>query len=346
MNEAIKGTIIHFGELSLKGRNRNLFIDKLTENIKAFTKGKIKKYRDRLFLIDGDNSKLDNVFGISWYSDSFLIPKKLPIIEKFVLKEIKKGLNNAKSFGLYIKRSDKSFELTSTQLAVQLGDLIREKLNLNVNLDNPDISVHLEISEDVFLYFNKKTGKGGMPAGISGKVLSLLSGGIDSPVASYQMMKRGAHVDYLHIHNLKENKLVLKSKINEIIEKLSRYQQEGTIYLIPFKNIYIHILKQKLTGYELVIFRYILFRIAEKLCREKKYLSVITGDSLSQVASQTLDNIYSTYSLVETPILSPLISFDKLEIIRLAKEIGTYDISIKHYNECCSLVAKSPKNQS
>ncbi|MGI9533493.1 MAG: tRNA uracil 4-sulfurtransferase ThiI [Thermodesulfobacteriota bacterium] len=339
------GILVHYGELTLKGRNRSQFINKLAENIKGFSNGKINIYRDRLYAEGVDAEKIKNTFGISWYAEATIVEKNLDAIQNFINQNINLADNNIKSFGLFIKRSDKNFEYDSQQLAQILGKYIQDKFNLSVNLTNPDLAIYIEVAADVFIYFNKHRGLGGMPVGISGRVLSLLSGGIDSPVASFQIMKRGARVDFLHFHNLKSNNLVLKTKITSLLEILKKYQSGLKLYLIPFKYIHLELLKNNLRGYELVIFRYIMFKIASRLCIKNNYLSIITGDSLSQVASQTLQNIYSTYSSVETPVLSPLISFDKQEIIEIAKMIDTYDISIKDYNECCSLVAKSPRTK-
>ena len=342
---SIMGILVHFGELSLKGRNRSQFVNKLVDNIKELSQGTVKIYRDRLYVESGDATKIKHIFGISWYAEATIVEKKFDTILKYINKVLDSADKNIKSFGLFVKRSDKNYEYDSQQLAQLLGKQIQEKFDLSVNLTNPDLPIYIEIAEKVFVFSNKNKGLGGMPVGISGRVLALLSGGIDSPVAAYQMMKRGAHVNFLHFHNLKNNDLVLKTKISEILGKLKDYQPSMKLYLVPFKYIYLELLKNNLRGHEIIMFRYIMFKIADRLCMKNHYLSVITGDSLSQVASQTLNNIYSTYSLTETPILSPLISFDKLEIIEIAKTIETYDISIKDYNECCSLLAKSPNTK-
>ena len=338
------GILVHFGELSLKGKNRSEFVNRLVENIKEHSQGPVKSYRDRLYLEDTDTEKIKNIFGISWYAEADVVEKELDAMLDYISGVLNSDAD-VSSFGLYVKRSDKSFEYDSQDVSKILGKEIQNKFGLNVNLTSPDLPIYIEIADEVYIFFNKHKGLGGMPLGISGNVLSLLSGGIDSPVASYQMMKRGARTDFLHFHNLKQNEAVLKTKIAEILEELKKYQTDFKLYLIPFNYIYLELLKNNLRGYELIIFRHIMFKIAERLCLEKNYLSVVTGDSLSQVASQTLDNIYSTYSLIETPVLSPLISFDKQEIIEIAKSIGTYEISIKEYSECCSLVAKSPKTR-
>jgi len=339
------GILVHFGELSLKGRNRSQFVNKLADNIKESSPCKVKCYRDRLFVKGGDAEKIKNIFGIAWYAEAMIVEKNADAILDYIYGIIDSLEKDVKSFGLFIKRSDKSFEPDSQQLAKTLGSKIQEKFDLAVDLSKPDLPIHIEIAEEVFIFFDKNRGPGGMPVGISGKVLTLLSGGIDSPVAAYQMIKRGAWADMLHFHNLNRNEMVLKTKIADMLETLKKFQPSFKLYLVPFKYIHIELLKNDLKGYELVIFRYIMFKIADRLSKRHNYLSIVTGDSLSQVASQTLDNIHSTYSSIQTPVLAPLISFDKLEIIKIAERIDTYPISIKDYSECCSLVARNPRTK-
>lgn len=347
MKEAQTGTLIHFGELSLKGKNRNLFIDKLISNIESKTCGKVIKYRDRLFLKGGDTDKLTLIYGISWYSKAIRFSKDLNEIKNNLIQLIEKNLKDNKTFGINVKRADKSFKPDSQALASALGKIIKDKYKLSVNLNNPDLKISIEIAEDVFIHLNKEKGLGGMPVGIAGRILSLLSGGIDSPVASCQMIKRGAEVDFLHFHALSSNKKVIDSKIVKLARIVTKYQLKSKVYIASYGEFQKEIFKQKFeVGYELILFRRFIIKFAEFLAEKESYQAICTGDSLSQVASQTIENIGSVMHNLSVPVFQPLISMDKLEIIDISKNIGSYETSIQEYKECCSLMSKNPKTKT
>ena len=343
---AIEGTIIHFGELTLKGRNRNIFINKLIENIKEKTDGTIRQYNDRLFLVGGNYSNLKNVFGISWYAKAWIVDKNIDAVSNFVVDSISRRDIKSKSFALYIKRSDKSFKPDSQELARLLGQKIADKHSLKVNLKKPDIPIYIEIADEVFIHFEKINALGGLPVGMGGKALSLLSGGIDSPVASYLMIKRGCEVDFIHFHAFKNNQQAFDSKISQIASNISMYQSSSTISYVPYNIFQKKILQTDIKrGYELVLFRLFMFKLAEEFAVLNKYNALICGDCLSQVASQTVENIFPVYSQSKIPIFHPLISFDKNQIINISKTIDTYELSIQNYKECCSLVAQNPRTK-
>ena len=347
MNDYKSGVLIHFGELSLKGKNRNLFVERLASNIEKKTGGNVSIYRDRLFLTDGSPDNLKFVYGISWYAQAKKIKKDPESISKNVFRIIDENISNSKTFGIHVKRADKSFKPDSQVLAKDLGKDIKDKYDLSVDLKNPDLNIYIEIADEVFIHINKIKGLGGMPVGIGGKILSLLSGGIDSPVASCQMIKRGAEVDFLHFHAFNSNEKVLDSKIIELAKIVSKYQLKSTIYLVSYNEFQKELLKNNIeNGYELVLFRRFIIRFAEFLADKYGYNAICTGDSLSQVASQTIENIESVISNVSVPVFQPLISMDKLEIIDISKKIGTYETSIEKYMECCSLVSKNPKTKT
>ena len=194
MNDQII-TLIHYGELSLKGKNRSLFENKLKENIERETGGKVTKYRGRFVLEDGDPGKLKNVFGISWYAEAIRVDKDYESIKEQTLSQVNDELPGKSTFGVFVKRSDKSFPYTSMELENKIGSEISKTYSIEVNLKSPELSVFIEIADDVYIYFHKTQGLKGLPVDVSGNVLSLLSGGIDSPVASYLMMKRGCRVN-------------------------------------------------------------------------------------------------------------------------------------------------------
>jgi len=347
MNEIKTGTLIHFGELTLKGKNRNVFIDKLINSIQNKTGGIINKYRDRLFLEGGNPEKLDYIFGISWYANAYKIQKDLSTLKKLIFELIELDSENLNTFGLFIKRADKSFKPDSMVLSSELGNDITERYSLKVDLDNPDIYIYIEIADEIFVHLNKSKGLGGMPIGIGGRILSLLSGGIDSPVASCQMIKRGAEVDFLHFHAFNSNKNVEDSKIIELAKIINKYQTKSRIYIASYNEFQKEILNHKIEkGYELVLFRRFIIKFAEFIAEKENYNALCTGDSLSQVASQTIENIGSVINNISIPVFQPLISLDKLEIIDISKKIGSYETSIQPYKECCSLMSKNPKTKT
>ena len=345
INHAI--TLIHYGELSLKGKNRTLFENKLSENIERVTGGKVTKYRGRFVLEGGNPQNLKYVFGISWYSSALKSDKSIDSIEKVVLNQIPKYIQGKKSFGVFVKRPDKSFPYRSMEIERVIGEKICRKYNLNVDLKAPDISVFVEIAEHAYIYFNKTQGIKGLPIDVSGHVLSLLSGGIDSPVSSYLMMKRGCRVNLIHFHVFNDNKRVLDTKMSSVLDVLNKYQGNTKVFLVPYYPFEMGMLRAlKTKGHELVLFRRFMVKIAEKIAVNNGCKALVTGDSLGQVASQTMENIAQVTKIVSMPIFQPLIAYDKQEIIDLAKQISTYDISIEKYKDCCSIVSSNPRTKA
>ncbi len=342
-----KVTLIHYGELSLKGRNRDLFEIRLKDNIEAATGGRVKRFRGRFVLNGGNPDKLEDIFGISWFAEALIVDKDLDSISRVTLDEVGKRNQSLPSFGIYVKRSDKAFPYDSVETAKIIGNQVVTQYGLKVDLKNPGLSVFIEIADEVYIYFRKYQGLKGLPVGVSGKVLSLLSGGIDSPVASYLMMKRGCTVHYLHFHVFSENEYVKNTKMAQILSRLGKFQKEYTLYLAPYYLFETEMLREINTkGHELVLFRRFMVKVAERLAIKNGCKALVTGDSLGQVASQTLDNIAEVSSAVTLPLFQPLISYDKQEIVDLAKKIGTYEDSIVSYKDCCSIVSSNPRTRA
>lgn len=339
--------IIHYGELSLKGHNRGSFIRQLADNIELKTGGRVSRYMGRLYLEGGNGDELANIFGISWYAPCHKVESTPENIRNRLFEILDSLDTQNRTFGLFIKRSDKSFRTPSMQFARTLGKEISERYGMAVDLGAPDIPVHILIAEDTFIHFEKIKGAGGFPVGVTGKVISLLSGGIDSPVASYLLMKRGCDVDFVHFHAYPHNEQAFGSKIPDIVKILRKYQNRSRLYLVPYKLFQLAVFSNNIpAGYEMVLFRSFMFRFASALAEEKGYKAVVTGDSLSQVASQTIENLASAIPSCSFPLFQPLISFDKEEITDISKKIGTYDISIQQYKECCSILSRSPKTKT
>ena len=346
MNDQII-TLIHYGELSLKGKNRSLFENKLKKNIERETGGKVTKYRGRFVLEYGDPENLKNVFGISWYAEAIRVDKNYNSIRDLILNKVKNEVPGKASFAVFVKRADKSFPCTSMQLENEIGSEISKSYAIQVNLKSPELSVYIEIAEDVYVYFKRKQGLKGLPVDVSGNVLSLLSGGIDSPVASYLMMKRGCRVSFIHFHVFSNNSPVIDTKMRRVFESLNKYQSNSRIFLVPYYQFELEILKAENTnGHELVLFRRFMVRVAERIALQNGFKALVTGDSLGQVASQTLENIAQVTKTVSIPIFQPLIAYDKQEIVDLAKKIWTYEISIEKYKDCCSIVSSNPRTKA
>ncbi|GJM16964.1 MAG: tRNA 4-thiouridine(8) synthase ThiI [Thermodesulfobacteriota bacterium] len=340
-------TLIHYGELSLKGKNRSLFENKLVDNIERETGGKVTKYRGRFVLEDGNPENLKYVFGISWYAQALRVEKDVETIVAAVLSEIEGRIPNRNSFGVFVKRADKDFSCSSMELENIIGKSISDKFKTKVDLKNPDLSVFVEIANDVYIYFNKTQGLRGLPINVSGNVLSLLSGGIDSPVASYLMMKRGCRVNFIHFHVYSDNKHIADTKMMDVISTMNKYQGNTRIFLVPYYLFEMASLKaSNINGYELVLFRRYMVKVAEKIALQNGFKALVTGDSLGQVASQTMDNIAQITKIISLPIFQPLIAYDKQEIIDLAKDISTYELSIEKYKDCCSIISSNPRTKA
>jgi len=342
--------VIHYGEIGIKGKNRIKFEKLLAENIKKVLKDKIKKVSreyGKILVSEKENvnheileEKLKKIPGIENFSFAIQTSSDIEEIKKNSLKLLEK--ENFMFFRVHSKRSDKNFPFTSIQINEIVGEEIKNKMKKEVNLNNPEITVYIEVGrKNAFIYKEKIPGIGGLPTGMQGKVVSLLSGGIDSPVASWMMMKRGCKVIFLHFYN--ETIVSYPKKIEEIIQILTETQIESKAYFVKIGEFQREVIKNVPAKYRMLIYRRFMNKIANEIAKKEGAKGIITGDSIGQVASQTLDNIICIYSSSNLPVLSPLIGMDKKEIIDIAIKIGTYNISIKPYDDCCSfMVAKHP----
>lgn len=349
--------IIHHNEIILKGRNRSYFEKKLVENIKRTLKQEkvevvsIKRDEARIIVsIENEQEYVDTikkamlqVFGIKNFAIAVKIPNTIDAIKKqaeVYLKKLKEqGILTVRPI---TKRSDKKFPFTSPEINAEIGAIAKD-LGIKIQYKGAEKEIYTEVTTKfVYMFTNRIDGLGGLPQGTAGKVLCLHSGGIDSPVAAYLMMKRGCHVDFIHFHSLRENKEVMNTKIAAQVEILNQYQDTSVLYTIPYHTYQLNILGNIAEKFEVVIFRNFMIRLAQKIAHNNGYKALIMGDSVGQVASQTLDNLNAANLAVEIPIFRPLISFDKQEIIDIAKKIGTFEESIKQYKDCCSIIAKKP----
>jgi len=345
--------LIHFAELSLKGKNKRVFEKKMADNLKRLLKPQILIRRHDRTIVELDHiddALLDHLAlipGISNFAVMHEAESDLDDIRAVAERVVREtfGDVSGKSFRLKARRSDKRFALTSPELNFEVGGFLKNALNLTVDLSNPDITVHVEVTnEGSFIYTDKRKGAGGLPVGSSGKGVVLFSGGIDSPVAAYTMMKRGMKVTLVHLYNSTINRDF--SKIKNLAKCLSQYQGRTRLLMIDLEEFQRHAIAMVPDKYRMIIYKRQMIRSAAEVAEEINAHALITGDSLGQVASQTVENIRAIYDVSPLPLLSPLIGNDKEEIITVGKRIGTYDISIEEYCDICSyLIAKHPETR-
>jgi len=347
--------LVHHSEIGLKGGNFTYFEKKLVRNIKKLSKRENLKLKDierqdkRIICEFGSAEKkisedLKCVFGIKNFSFIDEVEKKEDKILKNAEKLMKKL--KTKTIAFKTKRSDKQFPLNSMELHKEFGE-IANGLGIKVDYKGSEHTIFTEItSKKVFMYTEKIQAYGGMPVGTSGRVLVLHSGGIDSPVAAWLMMKRGCQVDFLHFHTSRNNKLAHNTKITKLVKTLNKFQGKSKLYLVPYSTYEIMTQGKLFQKHDLVFFKHYLLKFAQEFAIKNNYDAIVTGDNLGQVASQTMENIKATSLNINIPFFRPLITYDKQEIINLAREIDTYELSIEKYKDCCSILSKKPSTKT
>lgn len=348
----MKSILLRFGELYLKGNNRYIFENKLIENIKFSLKNftyKFEKTFGRYIISNYSQSeeyeiikKLKNVFGLH----SLSIAEEVDSIEEDIVKEVLKINVANKSFKVFVKRADKNFNKSSMVFASELGEkLLKKNSSSKVDLYNPQVEIHIDIRMNgkSYIFTNSIKCQGGLPLGTSGKGLLLLSGGIDSPVAGYLIGKRGMKIEAIHFHSYPYTSEQAKDKVVQLANRLKSYLGEIKLHIVSFTKVQEEIHKNCLSEYMITIMRRIMMRIAEQIAEQNSLQAVITGESLGQVASQTIESMMVTGNVLKhIPILRPCIAMDKEDIIKVSNEIDTYDISILPYEDCCTVFL--PKN--
>lgn len=337
--------LIKYGELTTKKNNRNLFINLLYENIKNKLKNydvKIVKNRVRMFIETNDNideivNILSNIFGIHSIVVAYKVDNNIDSIKTNVLDIIKNI--EFKTFKVETKRSDKRFPIPSMEFNNIIGGLILKNIsNVSVDVHNPEYELKIEIREDyAYIYTKEKKGAGGYPVGVAGKGLLMLSGGIDSPVAGYLAMKRGIKIECIYFESPPHTSIQAKNKVKKLVEKLSKYNSNIVLNIINFTEIQEAIYKYCPKEYMITIMRRMMYRISEQVARKRKALVIINGESVGQVASQTLNSMNVINNVTNYPIIRPVSCLDKLEIIDISKKIDTYETSILPYEDCCTI---------
>ncbi|QDF64752.1 tRNA uracil 4-sulfurtransferase ThiI [Mycoplasma nasistruthionis] len=331
--------LIRYGELVLKKKNRKTFINHLQTNIKNITGENPEVEFDRMYLTYSEHNmkQLGYVFGISSYSPVAVVENDL---EKFKETVLKLKDDKAKTFKIASRRNYKKFEYTSDQLNHLLGGHILKNTNLKVDVHNPDQTFYVEVRNGrTYLFSQYVKGLGGLPVGSSGKVLHLISGGFDSPVAAFQMMKRGLKVDFLTFITPPQTDQRTIDKITDLVKVLSRYQTTSNLLIADYSHLMNYISFVSKESYKITLMRRSFYRIAEAVCLKYNQLAISNGDNLGQVASQTIESLSTIGSATNMQILRPLLTFDKNEIIDIANKIETYNISVIQANETCELFA-------
>ncbi len=343
--------LIRYGELSTKGKNRKDFIRRLDRNIRYMLRDfkdlQYKRTYDRIYIKLQDEDpeliaeRLKKVFGISSFSFTERVDSDIDAITARCLEIAK--VTDKKTFKMLTKRHDKTFPMVSDAVNRHIAGVILDNTDLQVDVHNPQLLIRVEIHEnDTYITSDKIPGAGGYPAGINGKVLLLLSGGIDSPVAAYELMKRGIEVEAVHFASPPYTSQAARDKVAELARLVSIYQGRMKIHYLNFTDIQLAIYKAAGDPYAVTLMRRMMFRLAEMVAKQNNCLALGTGESVGQVASQTLSSMAVINDVIRIPVLRPLVCFDKVEIIDLARRIGTYETSILPYEDCCTIF--DPKN--
>ncbi|HMB17468.1 MAG TPA: tRNA uracil 4-sulfurtransferase ThiI [Candidatus Paceibacterota bacterium] len=351
--------IIHYAEIGLKGKNRAFFENKLESNIEKSLQREeinfsdVKRITGRIIIKTTQNTEIDkvtevlkNIPGVANFSPVVKIETDLEKIKETALKIVSE--EEFSSFAIDTRRSNKNFSKSSMEINEEVGALVVDKTKKDVDLEEPDLTIHIEIArKSTFLYIKKYEGRGGLPVTTGGKAVTLLSGGIDSPVASYFIAKRGVKNIFVHFHSYPYTNHSSIDKAREVVSILNKFQYDSKLYLVPFADIQKVILDNTPEPLRILLYRRFMFRIAEKIAQKEKAEVLATGESIGQVSSQTLENIRAVSESVQLPILRPLIGMDKVDIIDIAKDIGTYEISIKPCQDSCTwFMPQNPRTKA
>ena len=339
--------VIHYHEIALKGDNRPMFVRRLVNNIRLATGdlglSRVLTPRGRILLQLKEkiswsilNERLSGVFGIANYAPAFRCPPLPEAMEQLINRLLES--RQFESFRIAARRADKHYPMTSMEMNARFGRKVQELKPVRVDLENPELTIHVEVLDrEALIYLEKKTGAGGLPVGVSGHLLSLISGGIDSPVASYYMMKRGCTLAFIHFHSHPLQSKASQEKVEDLVQHLTRHQNHSRLYMVAFGEIQQKIVLTVPPPYRVVLYRRLMMRIAEETAALEQARGLVTGESLGQVASQTLENLTVIQATTDLPLLRPLIGLDKEEITRKARQIGTFETSIIPDQDCCRL---------
>ena len=343
----MRSIVIHYNEIALKGRNRPYFMSRLVRNLREATAGAgvsyVRVLNGRLEIeldpsadIDEVRGRMSRVFGVGNYARAGRTGIDLDQLGREILEGLKG--REAASFRIAARRADKRHAMTSVDIERHLGAIVKSARGWKVDLDDPELVIHVEmLGTETFYSFGKEKGAGGLPTGVSGRVACLLSGGIDSPVAAWRMMRRGCRAYFIHFHSYPVLSRASQEKAIELARLLTTWQLHSRLYLVPFADIQQKALMTVDPALRVVIYRRLMFRIADQIARRVRAQALVTGEVVGQVASQTLENMSVIDAAAGLPVLRPLIGMDKDEIVEAAKVLGSYEISIIPDQDCCTL---------
>ncbi len=343
----MKSIVLHYQEIALKGKNRPWFISRLVRNLKDVTKDlgvvEVKALVGRIELVLGDDADWDavrervsRIFGVANFAHAGRAPLDIDAIANAIIADL--GDRHAETFRVSARRADKRFPMTSPQIEREVGGRIKQAKGWRVNLAQPEMTILVEaLTNDAFYSFGNEPGAGGLPVGASGKVACLLSGGIDSPVAAWRMMRRGCRVVFIHFHSYPILSRASQEKARELVRLLTRFQLRSKLMLVPFGEIQQQVILSVAPPLRVVIYRRLMMRIAESLARMNRAQALITGEVVGQVASQTIENLTAINAVTTMPVFRPLIGMDKEEITAEAIRLETFPISIIPDQDCCTL---------
>lgn len=343
--------LIRYGELSLKGKNRNQFIKQLLRNVKqalsAYPKLEYQSGHDRMIiLLNGEDAKsvshrLESVFGISSFSLAVKVDSDLDTIVETCYELMSKETPG--TFKVVARRNDKTFGYSSDEINRAVATKILKNTDWKVDVHNPDVKVLVEVRKGVtYIMSDRIAGAGGYPVGVGGKAMVLLSGGIDSPVAAYLMMKRGVSIECVHFAAPPYTSVQAQEKVMTLAKKLTLAQGEIKVHVVPFTHLQLAIYQHADESYAITLMRRMMMRIATGLAQKQHCQAIASGESVGQVASQTLESMQTINAVTNMPVIRPVVCMDKVEIIDLAKKIDTYDTSILPFEDCCTIF--EPKN--
>lgn len=348
--------LVRFGDLTLKGKNQRVFLNALYKLMAVKMKGlqvEIENQHDRIFIhllnenVDKVIERLNLVSGISSYSLVVKCGTALEEIKKTSLELMREVADKPVRFKVNTKRANKNYPLDSMEITRHVsGYVLANHSFLKVDVHNPEISLNIELRRDAcYLYNTEYRALGGYPVGVAGKGLLMLSGGIDSPVAGFLAMKQGVEIECIHFESTPLTSIESAQKVVDLVKKMAKYAPDNRVnlHMVPFKELHMALLDNVPESYNITIMRRMMYRIATRLAMKKDCLCIINGESVGQVASQTLNSMNTINSVTNYPILRPLCTYDKQDIIRLSKKIDCYDLSIKPFEDCCTVyVPKAP----
>ena len=343
--------MVRYGELSTKGKNRKDFIGRLAGNVtkvlRDFPQVEIHPRHDRMHIVLNDapfaevDKRLKRVFGIQTYSPTIKVEKTLAKIEETALALMKETFKKGMTFKVNTKRSDHQFLYDTNELNKMVGDYLFDNMeNLKVEMKHPDIVLRIEVRKDAVYISNQLLhGAGGMPVGTGGRAVMMLSGGIDSPVASYLALKRGVDIEMVHFYSPPYTTEKALNKAKELTGILANYAGKINFIAVPFAEIQETIKEKIPEGYLMTVQRRFMLQLADKIRAKRRGLAIFNGESVGQVASQTLESMAAINDVTTTPVVRPVATMDKTEIINLAEKIGTFDLSIQPFEDCCTIFA-------